>query len=161
VLWKNDGNCCGFTTYLYLQRVSDDGLTLQGEPAQLLTNDQAWEGRLVEAPTLWKQDGRYYLFYSANDYSGLNYAIGVASADQITGPYRKSAKPLMSSDLKTGGAFGPGGQDVVLDDDQEPWLVYHSWDTMVAYRRVQIDELEWQDGMPMVKGPDRGPQPRP
>lgn len=161
VLWKNDGNCCGFTTYLYLQRVSADGLTLEGEPTRLLNNDQAWEGRLVEAPTLWKQDGRYYLFYSANDYSGLNYAIGLASADTITGPYTKADGPFLSSDLKTGGAFGPGGQDIVRDKDQETWLIYHSWDTTIAYRHMQIDELVWQDGMPMVKGPDRGPQPKP
>jgi hypothetical protein len=32
----------------------------------LLTVDQRWEGNLVEAPTLWWQNGKYYLFYSAN-----------------------------------------------------------------------------------------------
>lgn len=161
VLWKNDGNCCGFTTYLYLQRVSADGLTLEGEPTRLINNDQAWEGNLVEAPTLWKHEGRYFLFYSANNYAGLNYATGVASADAITGPYTKMPKPLLSSDLKTGAAFGPGGQDVVLDKDQETWLLYHSWDTTITYRGMQIDELRWENGMPVVDGPDRGPQARP
>lgn len=161
LLWKNDGNCCGFTTYLYLQRVSADGLALEGEPTRLINNDQAWEGNLVEAPTLWKHEARYFLFYSANNYAGLNYATGVASADTITGPYTKAPQPLLSSDLKNGAAFGPGGQDIVLDKEQEPWLLYHSWDTSITYRGMQIDELRWENGMPVVQGPDRGPQPRP
>jgi len=161
VLWKNDGNCCGMTTWLYLQKVSADGLTLEDEPVQLVQNDQAWEGNLVEAPTLWKHNGKYYLFYSANSYAGADYATGYAVADAITGPYQKPDEPLLSTDFKQGAAVGPGGQDIVFDDDGETWMLYHSWDPTVSYRRMQIDELVWEGDTPVVKGPDKGPQPVP
>lgn len=162
VLWKNDGNCCGSLTRLYLQKVSADGLTLESEPTKLIENDQLWEGLVVEAPTLWKNNGKYYLFYSANNYAGLDYSVGYAVADQITGPYTKAEGPLLKSDIQTGGAaIGPGGQDVVLDKDGEPWMLYHSWDPTVTYRRVMIDELAWEGDTPVVRGPDRQPQPIP
>jgi beta-xylosidase len=162
VLWKNDGNCCGMKTNIYIQKVSADGLTLEGEPTALIHNDQSWEGQVVEAPTLWKHAGKYYLFYSANNYAGVDYAIGYAVADKISGPYAKPSKqPLFASDMKQGAALGPGGQDVVLDKDGETWLVYHSWDPTATYRRMMIDELVWQGDTPVVKGPDKGPQPKP
>ena len=33
---------------------------------------------IVEAPTLWKEKGRYYLFFSANGYNTELYAVGYA-----------------------------------------------------------------------------------
>jgi len=162
VVWKNDGNCCGMPTNIYIQKTSPDGLTLEGQPTPLIKNDQPWERAVVEAPTLWKHAGKYYLFYSANSYAGVDYAIGYALADNVTGPYSKPSKePLLKSDLKQGAAIGPGGQDIVVDKDGETWLVYHSWDPSATYRRMMIDELEWQGDTPVVKGPDRGPQPKP
>ncbi len=162
VLWKNDGNCCGYPVYLYIQKVSEDGLTLEGEPTQLITNDQSWEGNLVEAPTLWKHNGKYYLLYSANSYAGADYATGWAVADTPTGPFAKpSSKPLMETDYKTGAAIGPGGQDVIVDKDGDTWIAYHSWDPTATMRRMLLDELVWENGQPVVKGPDKGPQPKP
>jgi beta-xylosidase len=162
VLWKNDGNCCSLPVYLYLQPVSDDGLTLEGEPTQLITNDQAWEGNLVEAPTLWRNADTYYLFYSANNYAGVDYAVGYAVADAITGPYTKpSAAPLLATDFGEGDALGPGGQDIVVVEDGETWMLYHSWNSDASYRRLQIDELVWEGETPVVQGPDTNPQPRP
>lgn len=162
LLWKNDGNCCGYDTWIFIQRVSADGLALLGEPTRLIRPDQAWEGRLVEAPTLWERAGKYYLFYSANSYAGLDYAVGYAVADSPTGPFRKPGRaPLLATDRQTGAAFGPGGQDVVLDKDGEPWMLYHAWDATISYRHLLLDELVWEGDAPVVRGPDKGPQPVP
>lgn len=158
VLWKNDGNCCIMDTYLYIQKVSADGLTLQGEPARLIKNDEAWEGNLVEAPTLWKHGSKYYLFYSANAYNTDRYAVGYAVADSILGPYHKADHPILATDMKNGGAFGPGGQDIVTDKDGNTWMVYHSWDPTVTYRDMQIDPLKWEGDTPVVQGPNRTPE---
>lgn len=161
VLWKNDGNCCGLDTWLFIQKVSDDGLQLAGAPTQLIHEDQTWEGNLVEAPTLWKHGSKYYLFYSANSYAGVDYAVGYAIADQVAGPYTKPNKrPLLATDLETGAALGPGGQDVVSDKDGETWMLYHSWDPTASYRRINIDKLIWQGDAPAVKAV-KGPQPLP
>ena len=63
--YKNDGNCCSMATYIYVQELAADGLSLVGEPLRLIRNDQLWEGHVIEAPTMFEHDGRYYLFFSA------------------------------------------------------------------------------------------------
>lgn len=159
VLWKNDGNAVGSRTWLYIQPVSEDALTLEGEPVRLLGADQAWEGVLVEAPTLWHHDDRYYLFYSANAYDSPSYGVGYAVADALLGPYEK---PLRDALLETSireGIVGPGGQDIVLDDEGDTWLLYHQW-MPGGYRAMSLAELRWEDGAPVVN-PTRAPMPVP
>ncbi len=149
LLWKNDGNCCELDTWIWIQELSSDGLRLQGEATPLIRQDQAWEGPLVEAPTLWKHSGRYYLFYSANWYYGPDYAIGYAVADHPLGPYRKALAPLLGTDGRVP-IIGPGGQDVLQSGPSETWLVYHSWSPDMRTRSVRIDPLDWHDGAPVV-----------
>jgi beta-xylosidase len=159
VLWKNDGNSRGGRTWLYIQPVSADGLTLQGKPRRLLTADQRWEGILVEAPALWKHNGRYYLFYSANAYNDRRYATGYALADDIFGPYVKAKEPLIATDLAAG-LVGPGGQDVVTGPHGGTWIVFHGW-APDGYRRLYLVPLDWQNGMPTLGLNGRDPLPMP
>ncbi len=162
VLFKNDGNCCGLPTHLYIQKVSADGLTLEGQPTALIQNDQWWEGRVVEAPTLWKHNNKYYLFYSANNYAGADYCIGYAVADNILGPYTKPLPgPFVATQSDKGAVVGPGGQDVMVDEKGRTWLMYHSWDPTVSYRFVSIDPLDWDGDKPVLRGPSRQPEPAP
>ncbi|HUS15234.1 MAG TPA: glycoside hydrolase family 43 protein, partial [Chloroflexia bacterium] len=161
VLWKNDGNCCGDATHLYLQKVSGDGLTLDGPPTALVENDQTWEADVVEAPTLVKHGGKYYLFYSANAYNTERYSVGYAEADSITGPYRKATDPLLRSRLTRPPVVGPGGQDVVLDLKGRTWMLYHAWDSTISYRTLNLDPLNWEGDKPVVQGPTRGPEQAP
>ena len=78
LLWKNDGNAIGAPTYIYAQRLSSDGVHLAGKRTTIEKNDVPWEASIVEGPMLRKHDGRYYLFYSGNVYSGAGYAVGYA-----------------------------------------------------------------------------------
>ena len=165
VLFKNDGNCCSIPTRIYIQKVSADGLTLEGQPTALIENDQWWEGHVVEAPTLWKHNNKYHLFYSANNYAGPDYSIGYAVADNILGPY---TKPLpgpfvatQSDPAKGPPVVGPGGQDVMVDAKGRTWLMYHSWDPTVSYRWVSIDPLDWDGDKPALRGPSRQSEPAP
>jgi arabinan endo-1,5-alpha-L-arabinosidase len=159
VLWKNDGNSSGYKVWLYIQKVSPDGLALQGEPRRLLTVDQRWEGNLVEAPILWHQEGKYYLFYSANAYNDRRYAAGYAVADDIFGPYVKAEGPLIDTDLAAG-LVGPGGQDIVRGPRGETWVLFHGW-APDGYRRLYLAPLEWQNGIPnfALNGHDPLPMP--
>jgi arabinan endo-1,5-alpha-L-arabinosidase len=150
LLWKNDGNCCGLDTWLYIAPLSEDGLTLSGEATRLLKQDQPWEGNLVEAPTLVERDGSYVLMYSANDYGSDAYAVGYATADAPTGPYTKAGEPLLTTDGTDGRFIGPGGQDVVTAPDGTDRLVFHDWDVGFTYRGVNVVDLEWEDGQPAV-----------
>lgn len=150
LLWKNDGNCCGLDTWLYIAPLSTDGLSLAGEPTRLLKQDQDWEGNLIEAPTLVERDGTYVLMYSSNDYGSEAYAIGYATADGPTGPFTKSEEPLLSTDATDGRYIGPGGQDVVTAPDGSDRLVFHSWDPLFLERGVNVLPLEWEEGRPVV-----------
>ncbi len=161
VLWKNDGNCCGQTTYLYIQKISADGLTLEGEPTKLIKNDQTWEGNLVEAPTLWKHGNTYYLFYSANNYAGAKYAVGYATADTVLGPYRKPSEPFLATSTDNGPVIGPGGQDIVVGPHGQTWIVYHSWNPTIDYRSMSIARLNWQGDTPTLKTAYGKPEPMP
>ncbi len=159
LLWKNDGNSGGGQTWLYIQPLSADGLTLQGEPTRLLTADQVWEGILVEAPTLWKQEGRYFLFYSANLYNDQRYAVGYAVADAILGPYSKAAEPLLKTSIPAG-LVGPGGQDLTLGPRGDAWILFHGW-APGSYRRLYLAPLTWVEGAPGVGLDGKNPLPIP
>lgn len=159
VLWKNDGNSAGYQVWLYIQKVSDDGLTLQGEPHQLLTVDQLWEGTLVEAPTLWLQDGKYYLFYSANAYYDRRYGVGYAVADEILGPYVKAEGPWLATNIGAG-LVGPGGQDIITGPHGDTWILFHGW-APDGYRRLYLLPLDWESDLPVLELNGRDPLPMP
>jgi beta-xylosidase len=164
--WKNDGNCCGGITYIWEQELAPDGLSLVGEPKQLLSNDQRWEGVVIEAPTMWKQDGKYYMFFSGNVYNTINYAVGYATCDAPTGPCTDAPEnPILKTDTDKPPVLGPGHQTVVLDKDGETWFVYHAWAVPVGgqleKRYVYIDRLTFDGGKPVVHGPTQEPQPKP
>ncbi|MET8979422.1 family 43 glycosylhydrolase [Streptomyces sp. NPDC004539] len=152
LLWKNDGNCCGLgkDTWLHLQPTSWDGTRLTGDPVRLIRQDQPWEGRLVEAPTLVRRAGHYVLLYSANAYDTDAYATGYAVSPDLTGPYTKAPRPLMTTDTFSGAVHGPGGQDVVTGPDGRDRIVFHGrrGRARVMYRA----DLGWADGRPVVRG---------
>lgn len=166
--WKNDGNCCLRATYIYGQKLNEDGVTLEGDSVRLLRNDKPWEGPVVEAPTMWRHDERYYLFYTANVYTTEKYAVGYAVCETPLGPCEDAEEnPILVSDLTdTPQVVGPGHQTIVMDDHGDTWLVYHVWQVtsggqLTTNRQVWMDRLVWEDGQPAVRGPTRDSQPAP
>ena len=164
LLWKNDGNCCGMDTYIYVQRLSADGLKLVGKPARLVKQDAGWEGSLVEAPTLWREGDDLFLFYSANDYASEYYAVGYATCEAPTGPCEDAPEnPILKTKCE---AAGPGHQTLIRDGDGDTWIVYHAWPpdaigSVLPGRMLWIDRVTWQGGKPKVAGPTCGQQPAP
>jgi beta-xylosidase len=148
LLWKTDGNCCGLDTWITIQKLSLDGLRLEGTPTKLIRQDQSWEGDVIEAPTLWRRDGRYYLFYSANWYDE-HYAIGYATSPNLLGPYQKLPDPLLRT-TEEQDVVGPGGQDLVDLGGGTTLLIYHSWSEQSTYRGMNLDPLSWDGGTPSV-----------
>jgi len=111
-------------TPINAQRLSEDGTSLVGAPVTLLTNDLDWEGHLVEGPFIWKEGGRYFLFYAANDFTDPAYGIGVAVADDILGPFTKRKQPLLSS-AKSWSA--PGHPSIARGPDGVPHIFFHAF----------------------------------
>jgi beta-xylosidase len=159
LLWKTDSNCCSGEPAIYLQRLSPDGLALEGphgtdapwilsDATLLIKKDQPWEGQVVEAPSLIKHAGRYYLFYSGGYYGGSSYAVGYASADRLLGPYKKASAPLLSA---ANGLSGPGGQDVFTGPDGSTMMAFHAWrESPQRHRALYVSPLEWDTNGPVA-----------
>lgn len=159
-LWlyvKTDGNCCRVPTTLVAQRLSPDGLSLSGQPSvvQGFTNDAGWEGGVVEAPQMVVHDGRYHLFYSANDFGGRAYATGYAACESPAGPCRDaSANPILASTSGLRGLVGPGHPGL-FEYGGQTLIAYHGWrrpltDGRWGHRALYIDRIEWTPAGPVV-----------
>lgn len=157
LLYKNDGNCCGITTTLWSVPLSADGLSVAGTPTALLSDDQGWEGGNTEAPAMVVAGDKYLLFYSANDWSTQNYAIGFGVCDSVSGPCTKpDTSAWMTS---TRNAKGPGGQEF-FEADNQVWMVYHGWlpgqvNTPGGERRLFLDAITVTNDVPSRIGAER------
>ena len=165
LVWKNDGNCCGILTQLWLAKLAADGRSVVGPAQSLNRKDDAWEGGLIEGPNIFLHAGTYYLFWSANDYAGPNYAVGYATADKVTGPYTDAPEnPVIKTRSP---AAGPGGQAVIEGPHGDLWIVYHAWDIHQigddagGRRAMWIDRLTFEGKKAVVKGPTPDPQATP
>lgn len=165
LLWKNDGNCCNLPVKLWIQELSADGLSLTGEPVELIERDQAWERPLIENPAMWAHEGDYYLFYSGNWWESHEYAVGYAVCETVTGPCTKpQQEPIFSF---TPEVMGPGGQALFTDREGNLWLAYHAWTganvgyTSGGSRSLRIDPVTFENGEPVIHGPTEEPQPLP
>jgi len=150
ILWKNDGNAIGATTWIHVQRVAADGITFQGGATQVLRNDRADEAGIIEAPVVTKVDGKYVLFYSAGPYSTNSYGTNYAVADSLTGPYTKAFRFLMTTDSLDGAVAGPGGADVLRDSGGDK-LIFHGHRD-AGGRGMYVADLGWAGANPVVRG---------
>jgi hypothetical protein len=151
LLWKTGGG--GDKAPVVVSELAPDGLTLLGQTRALLTSDQNWEGGVIEGPSMVASGGRYYLFYSANDWTRSSYAIGYAVCDSPMGPCTKPVDgPWLAS---TEEAHGPGGQEVFVDERGQLWMALHAWlRGKVGYpdgaRNLFVVRLSFVNGTPVV-----------
>ncbi len=91
------------------------------------TNAVTWAHRAMWAPAVTEKDGRYFLFFGANDIQNDNQlgGIGVAVADKPAGPFKDYlGKPLVD---KFHNGAQPIDQFVFCDQDGQYYLIYGGW----------------------------------
>ncbi|MGH8995048.1 MAG: glycoside hydrolase family 43 protein [Acidimicrobiales bacterium] len=124
LVWKSDDNAnlsASTHSSIYIQRLSADGLHVVGQPTTLLTADQTWEGRIVEAPDMVYAAGHYWLFFSGNWFNEPAYAIGLEECAGPAGPCSpSSAGPWLASN---GEGAGPG-EESLFNDGKRWWMLY-------------------------------------
>ena len=105
---------------------SPDLVTWTKHPHVLDIKDVPWAHRAVWAPAILHANGKYYLYFSANDvHQGEVGGIGVATAHRPEGPYRDAlGKPLIN-DIVNGAQ--PIDQFVFRDDDGQYYMYYGGW----------------------------------
>lgn len=118
-----DDLIAAMTTPINAQRLDASGKPV-GSHQTILSNDLDWEGHLVEGPFLWKQDGRYWLFYAANDFTDPAYGIGVAVSDRVFGPFEKRREPLLKSSKSWS---APGHPSIAAGPDGIARIFFHAY----------------------------------
>src|SRR6185436_14973104 len=145
LIWKEDGNSRKRPTPIWAQRLNDDGTRLIGEMRELIRNDVDWEGTLVEGPFVLRRGDWFYLFYSGNGCcgTGCNYALGVARAHSLLGPWEKNPKnPILPANAAW---RCPGHGSIVSTPGGRDFLLYHSYHAQTftyVGRQGLLDEVK-------------------
>lgn len=128
--------------YLYFVRLIDGNRTYGAElnddlmsikentVVSCITQSQDWEiisgskWPVTEAPSMLKQNGVYYLFYTGNDFRSPAYNVGYATSTSPLGPWTKNKNnPIIP---ETRGVPGTGGCEFITSDSNELLMFYHS-----------------------------------
>lgn len=151
--------------------LSRDLTKIQGEKKVLITVDRPIEQGILDAPTLVRKDGAFWLFYSSGWFQSFKkdakYRVWAAKSKSLMGPYAKPEKPVLMG--REGETYSPGHQCVFRLRSGEWWMAYHAWNAEGEPRygqnrkgrTLRIDRLEWTPDGPSCPGPTLSPQPSP
>lgn len=113
----------------------------------------------VEAPTIFKRGPYYYLLTSWDRCcagTDSTYKVAVGRSESVTGPYvdRDGVALLAGGGTvileSHGDQIGPGGQDIHVEFGRH-YLLHHYYDGSAdGVVRMQIREMTWDDGWPVV-----------
>jgi xylan 1,4-beta-xylosidase len=156
LIWKEDGNSRNQPTPLWAQKLSADGTKLVGSRKELLRNNPTtWEGGVVEGAFVVRRGEWFYLFYSGNACCGrrCNYALGVARARKLLGPWEKNPQNPILKENSTWQC--PGHGSIVTDKAGRDYLLYHAYRNSEAAFRIGrealLDEVRWEaSGWPSI-----------
>lgn len=118
---------------------------------QCITATESWEDTqsypsapIIEGPTVVKRGDIYYLFYSANHFCSIDYAVGYAISTSPLGPWKKPAgNPIINRKIIHQNGTGHGD---LFQDAKGDWkYVFHAHanDAEVNPRHTQIIDLEF------------------
>jgi hypothetical protein len=155
LVWKSNGDGAQPAT-IWAEPLDPQGTALEGAgPTEILRPSQAWEGSVVEAPSMIQVDGSYWLFYSGNNWDSSQYAIGVARCAGVLGPCAQAAAvPLLGSQPNF---EGPGGESVFTDSQGNLEMAFQAWlPGAVGYphmRLLFVRPLTLAAGIPRLQSP--------
>lgn len=121
-------------------------------PNVLTADNVKWAHKAMWAPAPISRNGKYYLYFGANDIledeiaQGLIGGIGVAVADKPEGPYIDAIGSPLIGDFHNGAQ--PIDQDVFIDDDGQAYIYYggHSHANVAKLNEDMISLGTFDDG---------------
>ncbi|GHJ48077.1 hypothetical protein Cs7R123_54190 [Catellatospora sp. TT07R-123] len=118
----------GYSEQTYLDAfASTDLVTWTKYPNVLTKANVSWASYAMWAPAPVARNGKYYLYFAANDIQNNSSlgGIGVAVASQPQGPYSDAlGRPLIGQFYN---GAQPIDQDVFIDDDGQAYIYYGGW----------------------------------
>jgi hypothetical protein len=145
LLWKEDGNSQNRPTPIWAQRLNAERTALVGEKTELFRNTAAWEGNLVEGPSVVRHGGYFYMFYAANGCcgAGCTYATGVARAKNLLGPWEKyDQNPILTKN----DTWTCPGHGTAVERGGRWYMLHHAYQTgsfQYVGRQGVLSEFEW------------------
>ncbi|AOZ73059.1 hypothetical protein BK816_06960 [Boudabousia tangfeifanii] len=169
LLAKNEGNnkngFPGGAAKLHVHKVKQNGntISLEGKDTVLSYAQMepwregyepgmrhTWEGLLNENPSMVYYKGKYYLFYSANEYKTADYATGYSICETPMGPCKRvSTQPLLKAD-KAWNQLGPGGASAFVDTEGKLRLAYHAYPAKMRDDKGNLKDVTNLDQTPRV-----------
>jgi beta-xylosidase len=164
--WKADGNRIGKRSRLWGAPLTPDGLKLAGPAKDIgLTDEDAWEQKVIEAPTMLRVPEGYAMLFSGG-YFGWNpeqrlspYAMNWARCAGPLGPCKDAGpRPILNSYSlpgKQGCLSGPGHQSVFRAKGGT-FISFHGWATTRACRKaldkrfLYVAPFGWENGAPVI-----------
>ena len=155
--YKEDSNCCGPNSSIWVQGLSPDGLAALGPPTRLVTSNDSpgreddWEWKVVEAPTMVRRGGRYVLFYTGNFFGNRNYSVAYLKCASPRGPCTDAGEnPILWSHAETP-LIGPGHQSL-LDTGGRTQIFFHGWNRDPDRQRTEgpfkrclyVSQVRWE-----------------
>jgi xylan 1,4-beta-xylosidase len=141
---------------IFVARLKDNLTDIDSSTVkECLSAEGGWENTanaswpVTEGPTLVKIDNFYYLFYSANDFRNINYAVGYAISKSPLGPFIKNRHNPILSRIQTG-QNGSGHGDVLMAGDGKWYYVFHTHESAykAGERKTAIIQLSLSEGKP-------------
>jgi beta-xylosidase len=148
----------GNNNEIFVAELEQDLRTLkEGTLTKCLSVSLDWEdsdefsNTSVQGPSVVKLDGKYYLFYSANNFKSPYYAVGYATSPSPVGPWIKPSNTALI-DRGRINENGPGHGDVFFQDDKKKLTyVFHTHHSKEKLRPrktgmlyLHVDTLEFK-----------------
>lgn len=113
---------------------------------------EPWEkkqGNICEGPSIIKKDGVYYLLYSANHFECKDYAVGYATSDSPTGPWKKyEGNPILRRNMQGAGGLTGVGHGAPFKCEDGSWkYIFHAHESAdkVGTRTSYINDLHFSE----------------
>lgn len=129
-----------------LSAIKDETLTKCIEATAPWENIEQAKWSVIEGPTVVKQEGLYYLFYSANHFQSKDYAVGYAVSESPFGPWKKhESNPILGRHNTHKNGSGHG--DLFVDTDGNWKYVFHTHYTEneVIPRKTALINVRFND----------------
>ncbi len=140
----------GDNNEIFVVELEEDLRTMkEGTLIKCLSVSLDWEDRdefsntSVQGPSVVKLDGKYYLFYSANNFRSPYYAVGYATSTSPVGPWIKPSNTALI-DRGRINENGPGHGDVFFKDGKNKLAyVFHTHHSKEKLRPRKTGILEF------------------
>jgi len=157
VFFDNDGKAYLYHVRLqdgnriFVAEMTDDLMGIKEETAkECIHVTEQWENTanaswgVTEGPTVLHIGDTYYMFYSANDFRNIDYAVGVATSSSPYGPWQKLSTSVINR--ANIGYYGTGHGDIFKDAKGVWNYVFHTHNsfTEVSPRKTAVVSLTHQ-----------------